>query len=132
MKPSNFQFTNPSLLNLDYQINKDFAPNKNTSEIEVNFSTNCNIIKNEGSKEAIVELSISIGQKDNSVPFYISATEVAKFKWNDEVDNEILEILLNQNAPSLLLSYLRPLISTITSAGPVGSYNIPFMDFTKK
>ena len=40
--------------------------------------------------------------------------------------------LLNQNAPSLLLSYLRPVIAQVTMASPYGAYNIPFIDFTKR
>lgn len=43
----------------------------------------------------------------------------------------MIEKLLNQNAPSLLLGYLRPIISQITAASPYNAYNLPFIDFQR-
>ena len=71
-------------------------------------------------------------KKDDSSPFFIEAEEAALFRWNPEkVDAEHSEKLLKQNAPALLLSYLRPTISLITSASPYAAYDIPFMNFTE-
>ena len=44
----------------------------------------------------------------------------------------MVDKLLNQNAPSLLLSYIRPIVVQITAASPFPTYNIPFMNFTNK
>ena len=43
----------------------------------------------------------------------------------------MIDRLLNQNAPSLLLSYLRPIVAQVTSASKNGTYKIPFVNFTK-
>lgn len=43
----------------------------------------------------------------------------------------MIDRLLNQNAPSLLSSYLRPIVAQVTSASKYGTYNIPFVNFTK-
>ncbi|MEI3592754.1 MAG: hypothetical protein V8Q05_07985 [Lachnospiraceae bacterium] len=44
----------------------------------------------------------------------------------DSLNMGMIEKLLNQNAPSLLLGYLRPIISQITAASPYNAYNLPF------
>ena len=56
----------------------------------------------------------------------------AEFRWPDSLNVEMVEKLLNQNAPSLLLGYLRPIISQITAASPYNAYNLPFIDFSEK
>ena len=47
--------------------------------------------------------------------------EGANFRWNDELDDNMIDRLLNQNAPSLLLSYLRPIVAQVTSASKYGT-----------
>ena len=42
------------------------------------------------------------------------------------------EKLLTQNAPALLLSYMRPLVASATAASPYPAYHLPFIDFTKE
>lgn len=79
----------------------------------------------------MVVLNLLIGKKTTPLHF-IEAEEAALFRWNPEkVDAEHSEKLLKQNAPALLLSYLRPTISLITSASPYAAYDIPFMNFTE-
>lgn len=53
-------------------------------------------------------------------------------RWKEKLDEEKVHKLLNQNAPSLLLSCLRPVISQLTAASPFGTVNIPFMNFTNQ
>ena len=57
------------------------------------------------------EISDYSTEKNDDIPFYIKAIEGANFRWNDELDDNMIDRLLNQNAPSLLLSYLRPIAS---------------------
>ena len=63
-------------------------------------------------------------------PFELNITIQGKFSWDDEFDDKTVEELLNVNAPALLLSYLRPIVSNITLNGMGNSYDIPFIDFT--
>ncbi len=128
MKPSSFQFSNPILVNMTFEANRHFKGDNNV-DIPTNF--NVSIHEDENSPEAIVELTVEIGRRDESTPYYISATEGAKFRWGEEA-NEKKEGLLQQNAPALLLGYLRSVIATVSSASPFETINIPFMDFTKK
>ena len=67
------------------------------------------------------EISDYSTEKNDDIPFYIKAIEGAKFRWNDELDDNMIDRLLNQNAPSLLLSYLRPIVAQVTSASKYGT-----------
>ncbi len=125
-----FQFTNPVLTKIDFSLNDGF----DGSEIrEVNIKTNFSVkvSREDNSNYAIVELLCEIGEINKDIPFHIVATEQADFKWPETLENEKVDSLLNQNAPALLLSYLRPIIAQITSVSPYGTYNIPFINFCK-
>lgn len=63
-------------------------------------------------------------------PFVLNIEMQANFKWIDEFSKSEVSTLLNQNAPALLLSYMRPIISEITSYG-FNSFMLPFIDFSK-
>ena len=128
---SSFQFSNPSILNLTYKINDGFTKKE---EDNINLEIHSEISVGPGPEEnsSIVVLKLTIGTDDNSAPFYIYAEEGAAFRWEaDKVDDNLSEKLLRQNAPALLLSYLRPTIAMITAASPFPTYNIPFMNFTE-
>lgn len=80
----------------------------------------------------LILMTIESGEIGENAPFYICAIEAAYFRWNDSLEDEFVDGLLHQNAPSLLLSYLRPVIAQITMASPYDAYNIPFINFTQK
>jgi len=124
---SAFQFTNPALTYIEFNINPNF--NTKYTEVQIKHSISVNITKN--NDQARVSLICEIGEKNESCPFWIKAEEQADFKWNIELNSELVDKLLNQNAPSLLLSYLRPVIAQVTMSSPFGAYNIPFINFTK-
>lgn len=127
---SAFQFTNPVLLGLEFYVNEDFKGEKD-KEVQITMGISVNVSRKDDSNEAVVKLDAVIGEKSINVPFWVKATEEANFRWNEEIEDNMIERLLNQNAPSLLLSYLRPIISQVTSSSKFGAYNIPFINFTK-
>ena len=108
-------------------MNEDFdKQNKKNVQIKLNIDIS---IEKRGNKEATVKLSVKIGEKSDKDPYFIRAVEKSDFRWSDEVEDNMVESLLSQNAPSLLLSYLRPIIVQITASSPYGIYNIPFVNF---
>lgn len=125
-----FQFSNPMLLKLDFSVNQDF---ENTKEEKISLSLKLETQvaqENDDDDEAFVTLCVTIGEKAKEFPFYIYAEEAASFRWKKEAySRETLEMLLKQNAPALLLSYIRPIISNITNSSPYTAYDIPFMNF---
>jgi preprotein translocase subunit SecB len=130
MQMSEFQFSNPYLVGLDFKLNSDFEE-KNTSPINTEVTFNVAINKDETKPEAVVELTVIIGSVNNDNPFCIEATEGAKFRWNKDMRLDP-DKLLQQNAPALLLAYLRPIIAMLTTASPFNTYNLPYIDFTKE
>ena len=48
--------------------------------------------------------------------------------WNESEDS-LSNIYLNQNAPAVLLGYLRPIVAMITAASPFSAYNLPLINF---
>lgn len=130
MKKSSFQFTNPVLLRLDFQINEDFS-SKDSISVPIQFQVQKST-KDQTEKMATVKLSVTVGEKTNNMPYYISATICANFKWEpDSYSEEAVDNLLSQNAPALLLSYIRPIIANITNSSPYPVNNLPFFDFTQ-
>lgn len=135
-----FQFSNPVLTKLNFVINDDFDSSiERKLVVNVEFKTDIEVFEKE--QTALVILHCKLGEKSDQFPFYIEADEQANYRWGYDddgnmVDNPIqdpktLKSLLNINAPTLLLSYLRPIIAQITSASPFDTYNIPYMDFSK-
>lgn len=124
-----FQFTNPALLKLDFKVNDEFDNGKK-KEIKINLKVETKVSRGENEDNAFVELCVTVGEDTDKVPFYVYAVEGANFRWEKErYSEEEIHRLLQQNAPALLLSYLRPTIANITGASQYGSYNIPFMNF---
>lgn len=130
MQKSTFQFSNPCLKELQFLIKHNYKFEEGTS-IELSVIMDKKIKREENKNEAYVDLSVTIGDKDNT-PFWIYVTEGAKFRWSEEMDDATLEKFLAQNASALLLGYIRPIVSSITAASQYSAYNIPFVDFTKE
>lgn len=128
MKKSSFQFSEPKLVNINFKINSEFIANNRTAKIKINFKVDKKVDLD--NRKAKIVLMCEIGD-DKDTPFYISAAEEAVFKWEDELseDNELLNNLLNQNAPALLVSYIRPVIANVTNSSLCGAYNIPYINF---
>ncbi len=130
MKESNFQFTEPSLKTIEFEENEEFNSDEGKRiAIQSNLKVNNSMITD---NEAMVELQLILGERSSKVPFYMKTIFVAKFKWDSNLQEKNVEIFLNQNAPALLLSYARPIVSMVTNASHYPAYNIPFINFADK
>ncbi len=127
---SAFQFTNPTLKELSFCINENFD-NQSNHKVQVKMEMSTHIFKSSKPNEASVSLTVEIGEKSEKNPYWIKGTEQANFRWEDEVSEDMSERLLKQNAPSLLLSYLRPIIAQVTASSSYDAYNIPFINFAE-
>lgn len=127
MKESDFQFTNPSLSYLKFEENKEFV-RKQDKSIEIGTEIKAGNHKIDDTK-AIVSIFIKVGDEEITTPFCLQIEFVAEFDWNKELNDEKVELFLNQNAPALLLSYARPIISMITNSSHFPAYNLPFINF---
>ncbi len=129
MKESNFQFRNPILKKINYHLNEDFDRNK-FNKFDLKIQTN--LITQKDEKQAIVKLCGELGESNENFPFYIEIELEAPFKWTEDVPENVAKNLLRRNAPTLLLSYMRPIVAFITSQSGIVPYNIPYIDFTKE
>ena len=127
---SGFRFTNPFLVKLTYDINPSFDVKKELAEF--NFPVALNVARsNQQAHESDVILECILGDEEQSSPFRLSITMQATFQWGNDYSDDMVEKLLSQNAPSLLLSYIRPHVVQITDASPFATGHIPFLDFTQ-
>lgn len=126
MKKSGFQFTDPHIVNLDFKVNEGFQEEV-FEGFEIGSEVSHAII--EENKEAFVRLCVSIGKENVSTPFVCTVEMVAKFKTEEVCSPEFFQKLLSANAPALLMSYARPIISIVTAQAGFPSFNIPFINF---
>lgn len=123
-----FQFKEPSLLRLEFKINEEFE-NTGGEDVKIKLKVETRVNKNENASQAFVVLCVTVGEETGKMPFYVYAEEAAWFKWQNEINEEAVGRLLEQNAPALLLSYLRPIIASITGSSSYSAYNMPFINF---
>lgn len=126
MKKSAFQFKNPQLRNLYFVDNPDFQPDGfEGMKIDMEVAPR----RKHDEPVAFVTLTMKIGEMQVS-PFYIEVTMGAEFTWEEEeFSQEEIEELLNINAPVLLMSYIRPIISSVTSESRFPTFYLPYMNF---
>lgn len=132
METSRFEFITPRVVSLSYSENSDFDASLQNSSVEMPISIKHNIHRSDVEPNAIVELEISVGDQTCNTPFFMSVTMGAHFRWEEgSFNDEDVRNLLQKNAVSLLISYARPIIATVTSQSRFPAYDLPFFDLTK-
>ena len=130
MNKSNFQFSRPFLRELSFKENEAFKQNNDSRNIVLRNFLSLNIKKDANESFALVELALEVkAVNEEEGPFHIKARIAAVFKWDPNMNQQI-DKMLKINAPALLLSYLRPIVSQSTSYTMFPSYDIPFINFT--
>ena len=126
VKESSLQFKRPRVKKFIFIENNDFKQEE-FNGFKINSSID--VYKSQDNNSAMVELTLMIGESVATVPFTVEAVIWSVFKWKDDMEN--IDRMLNQNAPALLLSYLRPIVSNAVSNAGMPPFDIPFMDFTE-
>ncbi|URN83952.1 protein-export chaperone SecB [Acetobacterium wieringae] len=127
LKTSKFQFRSPVLTNLVFKINDDFDSNNFDRLGDIGSELKIDRVNID---EAIASLTLKLGSKCEDYPFYIEITMSADCKWADCDDSEI-RAFLEINMSSLLMSYMRPIVSNITNSSRYPVLNLPFIDFSE-
>lgn len=127
MNKSKFQFSNPVLEKVEFLVNDSF--NREACD-GISMQSNTEVKVLDGN-EAYVALTLNVGDESEGQPFNIMVKMSAKFHWDEAIDDEKAKKLLNINAPAALLSYIRPIISSMTGSSKYPALNIPFIDFTQ-
>jgi preprotein translocase subunit SecB len=132
LKPSNFQLIGkPRITKNVFTLNKEYD-----FEEEVSLEIDSDI-KIEGSSEidmaSIVTLKLNFFKDSDfeKVPFNLELEIEGTFGWdaNLEQSSKQLEVLLKENSPAILYSYLRPIITGISIDANLPPLVIPLMNF---
>lgn len=132
LEPSSFQLINkPRVTKSVFTINKEFDFN---SEVSLEISNEIKIIESspeEMSSLVILNLKIFQGEDPKEVPFNLEMEIEGTFGWGKEQGEKTmqLEVLLKENAPAILYSYLRPIITNISIEANLPPLVIPLMNF---
>lgn len=131
MKESFFKVISTSTEEVTFKKNSSFIL-KNES-INLELDSNVEVVCLEGNK-AKVSLEFYVFNEKNleAVPFFIKIKESGLFEWGEETDFETVNSLLHTNAPALLLSYIRSIVSQLVAFSGYPSLIIPFIDFSTK
>ena len=128
MKKSGFQLINERVLSLDYKINEK----SEIKNIDLKLSGNTEIHKFEQNKAKVIfSFSVFKNEPIESVPFKIEIIIEGIFTWNEEIPIDKIDQLLNTNAPAILISYIRSLITQLTVLSGFPALVIPLLNFTK-
>lgn len=129
MKESKFHLHFQKLLQINYEVNSSFSVNNLTLPLKINTEILTN--KDEANRKAQVTLKLKIFNSVDisEVPFKLETINEGYFSWDEEFDGKI-NVLLKVNAPAILLSYVRPLITQFTSFSNYPPLIIPLIDFT--
>ena len=109
------------------EVNENFE-NDNFKGFDLHSETSVQMSDDE--LEALVTLHLELGEKGNEYPFYIICDISSEFNWDESIKE--IRKMLSVNAPALLLSYVRPYISLLTSATEYPAFNIPFINFKEE
>lgn len=129
MEKSKFQFKNPHIEKIIFEVNNNIL-DENNIPINVNVQT----LMSDNDNIALVKLLLTVGALDevshdleNSI--YFNGCIVSEFKWENDIPN--VENMLKVNGGAILLSYLRPILSSLTMQAGIKPLHLPLIDFTK-
>ncbi|WP_445622292.1 protein-export chaperone SecB [Lacticaseibacillus paracasei] len=133
---SAFRFTNPMLLESIYMANPNYDGDMGSvgsTNFKINVLTSPTEKQANGKLVATVSESLMTSEnidQSKATPFYLRVTMSAKFEWSeDDVPKDQASLFLKINAPSFLLSYIRPVVANLTEQAAIQTQHIPFIDF---
>ena len=129
MKKSMFQFKNPHIEKISFEINNNIP-----FEDDIPLGINVQTCLSDEENMALVKLTLTVWKIDedskqlkNSI--YFNGCIVSEFKWDRKIEN--VENMLKVNGGAVLLSYLRPVVSSLTMQAGIKPLHIPLIDFTE-
>ena len=125
LKESKFKFEKPILKRFSFNENEAFEK-KEELKIEIELEKEIARKEKTGGVSVILKTVNS-----NEIPFFIEIEMYSKFIWEEELTEEEIINALEINAPSLLISYIRPLVALVTGSSKYPAWNIPFLDMRK-
>ena len=130
MKISPFQFTRPVMTKASFEV----KPTEEGTPLSADLHVQRNIIRIEGKNQALVQVTVQINKKGaeerENAAFVAEVAMQSLFTWDENLDEKQVQSLLENNASALLISYIRPIVSVLTTASPLSVYDIPFINLS--
>lgn len=130
MKESFFRLISRSTEEIIFKKNDKYQSPEEGISVEFNFNTK---VVNREKNQAEVNFTFILfsEEKLEKAPFYLSITEKGEFVWDENAPDNIVEQLLEKNAPAILLSYMRSMISQITAFSGYPTLIVPLINFNE-
>lgn len=129
MNRVSFKTVNHRLVHVSYNINESFDFN-NTASVPVDLSISRNISQHDTKPRADVTITVSLYKDTENSPMQCEVVYRGLFAWDaDSYSTEKLQTLLMCNAPALLFSYVRPIITQLTTLSALPPLTLPFINF---
>jgi preprotein translocase subunit SecB len=125
---SDFQLTRQRLISVSYEHNPKFEA-KGSVDLDMDVQLQHSPVEGKPAARLIMIFSIFKESPLEAVPFKISATIQGDFSWAESVPPEDVQKLLAVNAPTVLMAYIRPIISQLTVFSGIPALVVPLINF---
>ena len=130
MKKSGFQLVNQKLRSVNYELNTNYKLSTESIPLEITGTRKIIHLENNHAK---VIFTIEIFSKTDSskAPMKATISHEGEFSWDDSFTKEQIESLLKHNAPAILLSYDRSILSMLTAYSNLPVLMLPLINFVE-
>lgn len=127
------QFDDPTVSEFDLKVNEQFDIVDGLEQLDIKTMIEMPPeLEIDWSSAVPVYLSLFVNLDRDQVPYKISSKISSYFKVDDEISNVDALQILQTDAATILLSYLRPLVSMMTAASGFPAMTLPMIDFNSE
>ena len=123
---SKFHHSHPQITSFEYQTCGELHEGK--IDFAIQYDKHIDKVDH---NHAIISLTIGMKPMDSDGPFCVKCSGRIMFEWNID-DEEVVNQILAQTAPSVLVAYMRPLISMFTHSSGLPAFELPLLDFSQE
>lgn len=124
------QFEDPTILKFDFQVNDDFDFDDKVEDTDISTLVEMpSELEIDFDDDIPVYLTLFINYESDNVPYKITTKILSLFKVSDELSADDALQTLQTDGATILLSYLRPIVSLMTSSSGFPAMTLPMLDF---
>lgn len=133
MELARIQLVNQRIVESIFKINREFESSEGVS-LEQRFGAKIDVgLNEEKNDEALVTLTFEVFPEAEGIskvePYYLKTVIEGIFVWDDTIPETMRDMLLRENAPAILLSYIRSSVSIMTISGGFEPLVLPLLNF---
>ncbi|WP_119327270.1 protein-export chaperone SecB [Companilactobacillus musae] len=125
------QFEDPTVLKFNFQVNDNFDFEGEIDDTDISTLVEMpSQSELDFSDEIPVYLTVFINYENNNSPYKITTRIFSLFKVSQILEPEDALQILQTEGASILLSYLRPIVSMMTASSGFEAMTLPMLDFS--